>query len=1032
MKILNILFAVLLMNWTICEDSIPDTFDSQASQPFNFLKKASPDDLKSSYDQMMQLESSPEEKKNMDKMMEKLSGITASDQDSMLKSDPEVPEKTQSDLSSVENLSDQSVDLQKSSSPTQDRKLDMDLTEGDSFAGKETIDDTPDPTLMESSQLPDLDMGGSSGGSALAGMKDEYDKMSGAMPGNEGLGMSVGADSSFDDSLNSGIHQQNTQAMIDRMDEANKENMAKVTQVLDNANSSFDNPKKVVHKKKKAHRESISQMLKGYPPELVHEFMPVLKEKMKKKMMHLQKEKEEKRRIRKLKEKIKREKRREHRRKKRERMRKLREKRRREWRKHHHHHHPHHQKIHLNHRLIMKKKRQRELHSLSVIKHFIHRHLRTFPHSRFLKDIEEDNRNIQSRILENEPENTTEVENSTTQTISDDDVIADMSGQIDKVLEDEQTEKSVSSSHVNDLVENDGNQETNQDLLVDPLTHVEDEDHDDHIQSEESVDSNEVHDHFENFLHDDEIELDETHVEDTHVEDTQVDDTHVDDTHVEDTHVDDTHVDDTHVDDTHVDDTHVEDTHVDDTQVEDTHVEDTHVDDIHEDDVQEVDTHVDDIHEDETHVEDPHVDDIHEDEIHIDDTHVDDIHEDEIQEIDSHLNESHSNNMNNSFMNVNSENNHDTLSTAVTSANNLINHSNESEFKPTADYNQIKRESVQSDDEDAISDFEELEKINDLDEDHDTVLPSVEEDDTNSLSHDEVQEVHDEIELIKNQDTSAFNNDGELQSVLNNISEKLHNTSPAQDSEQSYNDEEHHYTQDIPSSSNHAMIHVNVQHNIQHHFTNINMSSVPGPQFVQMPVIQQQPAILAQPQTQANPISTQPGPIINIHNATNSGVGSADGMTSSVVSSQDQPNSLVNINPAANTHNYGQIVYPSGNNQMLVASDNNGVQDNSANFGEDEGLRSHSGENNLDASHDIHFQNHDLQRHEVYQPVSQETKPFVDQSLSAVVDNPTDINTSDDTNALETVDTNELVDMTHEDPLEITEDNKKRKIILLI
>jgi hypothetical protein len=120
--------------------------------------------------------------------------------------------------------------------------------------------------------------------------------------------------------FDSGLHADATKAMINRMDQTNQQNLAKLNSILTPSYSMAPKPRK----KKNSHIISIKKMLKNYPPELVSEFMPELKDKVMSKFNQLKKNDRENRKIRRLRRELERSRRREKRRKRR-----LKEKRRR-------------------------------------------------------------------------------------------------------------------------------------------------------------------------------------------------------------------------------------------------------------------------------------------------------------------------------------------------------------------------------------------------------------------------------------------------------------------------------------------------------------------------------------------------------------------------------------------------------------------------------------------------------------------------------------------------------------------------------
>lgn len=217
----------------------------------------------------------------------------------------------------------------------------------------------------------------------MANMKSSFDDLHSEAPGSGGLDMDTGADS-FND-IDSGLHENATKSLINRMDQTNQERMEKL-------NSMFPPPSKLMpkfHKKKKSHVISIKKMLKNYPPGLVDEFMPELKEKVMHKFNEMRKNDRMNRRIRKLKRKLENEKRRRLKRRKlrEKRRRKALARRRRRRLHHHHHHHPHHlrRKHHFRPHFSMKAKNNR-FHSIGVINNFMHHRHNHLNHLHHLKE----------------------------------------------------------------------------------------------------------------------------------------------------------------------------------------------------------------------------------------------------------------------------------------------------------------------------------------------------------------------------------------------------------------------------------------------------------------------------------------------------------------------------------------------------------------------------------------------------------------------------------------------------------------------
>lgn len=335
--------------------------------------KATKQDLQDSYNQMMELENSPEEKAKMDQMMEQLAGITSGSGDSLATSNDVTGDTADAKMEQV-STPEPSTTLKDSSEQKDARKLEI----SDPTLG------VPSPNadlMMKASESnPDagrkLNIGMSSGGANLdapkmdsgfnkdmVNMQNSFDDMNSTGPGME-TGGSLG-------DLDGGMHEQATNAIINRMDQTNQERMAKLNQMFPEPGTLM--PK--TRKKKKSHVISIKNMLKNYPPQLVSEFMPELKDKVMSKFDEMRRERKRNHQIRKLKKKLQRQKRRERER------RRLRERRRRralQRRRRRRHHHRKRRRTAIHSRkwrphFSMRDMHKKQFHSIAVMNKFMHR-----------------------------------------------------------------------------------------------------------------------------------------------------------------------------------------------------------------------------------------------------------------------------------------------------------------------------------------------------------------------------------------------------------------------------------------------------------------------------------------------------------------------------------------------------------------------------------------------------------------------------------------------------------------------------------
>ena len=333
---------------------------------------ANKDELRSSYNQMMSLEGDPTEKAKMDKMMEKLAGITLDSADSNSKNASPTPE-TKTELKSSDKTEEDRKLIandpirQMENANNEDRSLETTLPPTD-FSPSPS---PSDPGRKLNTGMMDGAMGGDIGGGEMdmASMKNSFDNLHSEAPGTGTLDMDSGSDSF--EGMDSGMHSAATNAMINRFDQTNQERMAKL-------NHMFPQVTDVVskHPKKKAHVISIKKMLKNYPPGLVDEFMPELKEKVMHKFNQMRKTKNENRRIRRLKKKLLRQKKRERQRRKlrikRKHQREKRRRRKRKLRERRRHHHHHHFRPHFTMKINKKQKMHHQFHTLNVLNKYMH------------------------------------------------------------------------------------------------------------------------------------------------------------------------------------------------------------------------------------------------------------------------------------------------------------------------------------------------------------------------------------------------------------------------------------------------------------------------------------------------------------------------------------------------------------------------------------------------------------------------------------------------------------------------------------
>ena len=383
MKIISWMIGILLLAYVYTVD-IPST----ASNP---LKRATKADLQKSYNEIMQNEQDPTEKKKMDSLMENLAGIKSPKVNEDLTLKPQVvPEVNEADAGSIFSLPEIKTDNE-----TDDRKL-IKATDYSSLDNHNS-----DLNMQSLSKLVSLDPTSNSFDSQdytnkkmdrdMMDMKDNYTSMSSAIP--DGHSMELQAEMGNDDALNTGIHQATTNAFINRMDQQNQEKLNEINK-MDAPLGGMSGGRR---RAKRKGNMDIKKMLKGYDPALVKQFMPELKDRMNHKIRLYKIEQTKKRKLKKLRMKLEKEKKRERRREKRRkrariiRKKKMRKLRLKQWKKHHHHHHHHHKKIH---HYFNKNNKTKQLHALKVMKNYIHRHAK-YPHyARSLIEEDPSNKNI--------------------------------------------------------------------------------------------------------------------------------------------------------------------------------------------------------------------------------------------------------------------------------------------------------------------------------------------------------------------------------------------------------------------------------------------------------------------------------------------------------------------------------------------------------------------------------------------------------------------------------------------------------------
>ena len=419
-------------------------------------KKATKAELRETYNQFLAMENSPGGKANMDEMMEKLAGITPGSEDSMI--DPKnVTKDPVMTVTPTQPKKDRELDVKNTNAPdTYNNSVYASTSKTNAVdpnnpgmmspifnqpplennMPQQTFNPRPSPQLnlvnapmnaypynrqlgMGSFSAPDIESGdplmGSFGNEHITGpssdmqdMKNSYDDSMSGTPAS--LDDSYGSN----DHLNQGMHAAETQAMIDSMDQMNKQKMADMDHkmALEDLANNAEPGEEPGSLKKHRKKQSIASLLKDYPPELVQQFMPELKRRVMRKVHAIDERKRRNRKLRRIRNRIKREKRR-------ERRRKLRLRRKHHHhhnpRHHHHHHHynaPHYNRNYQNHRnkihfhpMTVKKHDKRSKHgAIKILKNFVHKHSRYRHWARNLQDLPEmednDRNEIHQRNLE--------------------------------------------------------------------------------------------------------------------------------------------------------------------------------------------------------------------------------------------------------------------------------------------------------------------------------------------------------------------------------------------------------------------------------------------------------------------------------------------------------------------------------------------------------------------------------------------------------------------------------------------------------
>jgi hypothetical protein len=386
MKIYVLFLSILLIGSKIAEDTEEKTaskiLNSEDVLKDSPTRVATQQDLQDSYNQFMSLESSPEEKAKMDQMMEKLAGIDVGSSDSTTLKDKPKPEQKEPEIKEAKPSDDDRKLVGNDSIMQMSNEMNQDNLSTEPATISDMKDDfSSEPSLNDNKGDRKLNVGMTDMSTGIntdmADMKNSFDDMN-----------SMGRETSqLDDSMDgidSGLHANATKAIINRMDETNQQRLSKL-------NAMFPPPSKLMPKKRKKKNSEvidIKKMLKNYPPGLVDEFMPELKEKVMHKFNEMKRSEKQNRRIRKLKRKL------ELSRKKQRRRRKLREKRRKQMlrrrrnkrRREHQRRRRralHHFKPHFR---IKRNSKRKQFHSLKVINKFMHHRHNHLNHLHHLRE----------------------------------------------------------------------------------------------------------------------------------------------------------------------------------------------------------------------------------------------------------------------------------------------------------------------------------------------------------------------------------------------------------------------------------------------------------------------------------------------------------------------------------------------------------------------------------------------------------------------------------------------------------------------
>ena len=388
MKIYVLFLSILFFNLHRTEDNEEKTaskiLNSDSSLKNSPTRVSTKQDLRDSYNQFMSLENSPDEKAKMDQMMEKLAGIKVGSSDSLASASEITSDKPQKTQIKTEPKTEDDRKLVGDDSILQ---MSQDMSDGlddPAISQTGTMKNDLSPQTQDAFKDRKLAFGGGSDmdtgmSTDMADMKNSFDNVNSMGPGEGELDLGSGSDNFSD--LDSGMHENATKAIINRMDQNNQESLQKLNSMLTPSPGMMSKPRK----KKNRNIISIKKMLKNYPPELVNEFMPELKEKVMHKFNEMRRNSKEERKIRRLKRELEKSKERARKRRKlreKRRRRMLRRRRRRRKRKHHHKRKMHHFRPHFS---IKKDSRKHQFHTIRVINKFMHKrhnHLNHLHHRR--------------------------------------------------------------------------------------------------------------------------------------------------------------------------------------------------------------------------------------------------------------------------------------------------------------------------------------------------------------------------------------------------------------------------------------------------------------------------------------------------------------------------------------------------------------------------------------------------------------------------------------------------------------------------